>query len=103
MELVKSIYIQQYVEQNKKEAETVFPYIIRTLLTNTVKNIIKIDIPSGDDVIQTGFDGVIKFNSTNKYLGDKPCKIEIGTDKDYVTKANKDIQKREADKVKCNL
>lgn len=98
MELVKSIYIQQYVEQNKKEAEIVFPYIIKTLLINTVKNITKIDIPSGDDVIQTGFDGVIKFNSINKYLGDKPCKIEIGTDKDYVTKANKDIQKREADK-----
>lgn len=102
MDIVKSIYIEQYVENNKKEAEKVFPYIIRLLLTNTVRNIKKIDIPSGDDVIQTGFDGVISFDSDNKYLGDKECMIEIGTEKDYIKKANADISKREPNS-ECNF
>jgi hypothetical protein len=95
MRLIKSIDLENYVNRNKKEAENEFPYIIKKLLNNTVKDITGIDVPSGDNTIQTGFDGVLKFVGTNKYLGDKPVNIEIGTDNDYLTKANQDIQKRE--------
>lgn len=93
MRLIKSADIEEYVNKNKKAAENEFPYIIRKLLKNTVDNITGIDVPSGDNTIQTGFDGILKFNGTNKYLGDKPTNIEIGTDTDYLAKANKDKKK----------
>ena len=94
MHLISSSQIQQYVQNNKKEAEIVIPEIIRRLLLNTVEGLTGIDVPSGDNVIQTGFDGVVSFVGYNKYLGDKPVNIEIGTDADYLSKANKDISKR---------
>ncbi len=94
MKLLKSSHLEEYVKNNKKLAESEFPYIIGRLLKNTVDGINGFDIPSGDNVIQIGFDGVIKFTGTNKYLGDKPVNIEIGTDADYISKANTDIKKR---------
>lgn len=94
MKLVKSIDIEEYIKRHKKEAENEFPNIIRRLLQNTVSEITELDIPVGDNTIQTGFDGRITFTGNNKYLGNKPCNIEIGTNADYVNKANKDISKR---------
>lgn len=96
MKLIKSSNIEEYVINNKKEAENEFPYIIKQLIKNTVENITGLDIPSGDNTVQIGFDGILKFNGTNKYLGDKPVNIEIGTDSNYLKKADKDIKKREA-------
>lgn len=96
MKLIKSIDIEEYIKRHKKEAENEFPNIVRILLQNTVSEITELDIPSGDNIIQTGFDGRLTFAGNNKYLGDKPCNIEIGTDADYVGKANKDIAKRKA-------
>lgn len=94
MKLVKSINIEEYIKRHKKEAENEFPNIVRSLLQNTVSGITELDIPGGDNTIQTGFDGRINFLGNNKFLGDKPCNIEIGTDSDYIGKANKDIAKR---------
>ena len=96
MRLVKSIDIEEYIKRHKKESENEFPNIIRSILQNTVAGITELDIPGGDNTIQTGFDGRITFTGNNKYLGNKPCNIEIGTDADYVSKANKDIAKRKA-------
>lgn len=98
MKLIKSSNVEEYVRNNKKEAENEFPYIIKQLIKNTVENITGLDIPSGDNTVQTGFDGILKFNGTNKFLGDKPVNIEIGTDSNYIKKANKDIEKRTARK-----
>lgn len=98
MRLIKSLDIEEYVKRNKKEAENEIPYVIKKLLKNTIDNITGIDVPSGDNTIQTGFDGIIKFNGVNKYLGDKPTNIEIGTDADYLKKANEDIKKRKPKK-----
>lgn len=92
--MIKSNQIEEYVKKNKKEAENEFPLIIKQLIKNTVNNITGIDIPSGDNTIQTGFDGIVSFNSVNKYLGDKTVNIEIGTSVDYIKKANNDIEKR---------
>ena len=36
MKLVKSAYLEQYVNNNKKEAENEFPYIIKKLIKNTI-------------------------------------------------------------------
>ena len=94
MKLLKSSDLEEYIKSNKKLAESEFPYIISKLLKNTVEGITGFDIPSGDNIIQVGFDGVIKFNGVNKYLGDKPVNIEIGTNADYLSKANEDIKKR---------
>lgn len=98
MKLVKSAYLEQYVNNNKKEAENEFPYIIKKLIKNTVDGITSIDIPSNDNTIQIGIDGIVKFNGINKYLGDKTANIEIGTNSDYIAKANEDIKKREPKK-----
>lgn len=98
MKLIKSIQIEEYVKNNKKEAEKDFPYIIRMLLKNTVNDLTGIDIPNGDNIVQTGFDGIIKFNGNNKYLGDKNVCMEIGTNADYIGKANEDISKRNPNK-----
>ncbi|MBQ7104497.1 MAG: hypothetical protein IJN90_01425 [Bacilli bacterium] len=95
MKLIKSTNIEEYVKKNKKEAENEIPYILKKLINNTVKEIKGIDIPSGDNTIQTGFDGIVSFRGTNKYLGDKTANIEIGTNADYIKKANDDIKKRE--------
>ena len=94
MRLIKSQQIEEYVKNNKKEAESEIPYIIKKLLTNTVENLTGIDIPSGDNIVQIDFDGIVKFNGNNKYLGDKAIRIEIGTNEDYIKKANEDIEKR---------
>lgn len=94
MKLIKSSYLEQYIKNNKKEAENEFPYIIKKLLQNTVDNITGIDIPSGDNTIQIGFDGIVSFRGVNKYLGDKPANIEIGTNSNYLAKADEDIKKR---------
>lgn len=98
MKLVKSAYLEQYINNNKKEAENEFPYIIKKLIKNTVDGITSIDIPSNDNTIQIGIDGIVKFNGINKYLGDKPANIEIGTNFDYISKANEDIKKRKPKK-----
>lgn len=94
MKLIKSAKIEEYVNNNKKEAEYRIPELVKRLINNTIDFIEKIDVPSGDSIIQTGFDGIIKLSSTNKYLGGPNIFIEIGTDKDYIPKANKDIEKR---------
>lgn len=98
MKLVQSSYLEQYINNNKKEAENEFPYIIKKLIKNTVNNITSIDIPSNDNTIQIGIDGKVKFNGINQYLGDKPANIEIGTSSDYISKANEDIEKRKPKK-----
>ena len=94
MKLINSIQIEKYVEENKKEAENEFPSIIKRLIKNTVENITDIHIPSGNNTMQIGVDGYVSFKGKNKYLGDKTANIEIGTSKNYIDKANKDIRKR---------
>lgn len=98
MKLITSKVIESYVKSNKKEAQNEIPYIIKQLIENTVKNLTKLDIPYGDNTIQTGPDGIVQFNGTNKYLGENSAIIEIGTDENYVVKANNDIKKRTPNK-----
>lgn len=98
MKLITSKLIESYVKSNKKEAQNEIPYIIKRLIENTVKDLTKLDIPYGDNTIQTGPDGIVQFKGTNKYLGESAAVIEIGTDENYVVKANNDIKKRTSNK-----
>ena len=94
MKIVTSTDIKEYVEKDKKNAESYFPEIIRKLINNTVDNITKFILPTKNNIIETGPDGILQYHGNNKYLGDKFAIIEIGTNKDYKNKANQDIEKR---------
>lgn len=94
MKIIKSTDLQEYVNKFPTEAETKFPELIEQLIKNTVDNVTKLDLPTRDNIIQTGPDGIIHYHGKNKYLGDKPAVIEIGTNKNYKRKANDDIENR---------
>ena len=96
MKIITSANLKEYVNNNPKDAEKDFPEFIRLLIKNTVAPITKFDLPTGNNVIQTGPDGVICIRGTNKYLGDKEAIIEIGTNSDYKRKANDDIENRKS-------
>lgn len=96
MKIITSVNLKEYVDNNPKDAEKDFPEFIRLLIKNTVAPITKFDLPTGNNVIQTGPDGVVLYHGTNKYLGDKEAIIEIGTNSDYKRKANDDIENRKS-------
>jgi len=83
------------------QARSILPELIRRLITSTVDmdRISRLDFPSGDAVQKPGYDGILEVTVGNAWAPVGLSVWEMGTDKEPVTKANKDYSKRTAESL----
>jgi len=96
MKFISTLEIETYSIENPRQAQELIPQLLRKLIIDTIpkEELEKCDIPSRDDIIISGLDGSVVLNEKNIYIGNGKICIEIGTNKNCLTKANKDFKKR---------
>lgn len=91
MSLIKVNVIRQWPEKQKRECENNAPLLLRKLILESCHGqISNLDIPYGDAVAYSGFDGNLFLNNPFYFLPDGEIFFEIGTDKNIKSKAEND-------------
>jgi hypothetical protein len=91
MNLITVNDIRQWPEIRKKECENNSPLLLRKLILESFHaQISLIDIPYGDAVAFSGFDGHVILNKASSFLPDGEIFFEIGTDIKIKDKADRD-------------
>ncbi len=80
--------------QERLDARSTLPHLLRRLVHATVENISKIDFPAYESIQRSGFDGVIECQLGNAWVPSGRSVWELSVSKDCKTKAAKDFQKR---------
>lgn len=92
MRIINSTDLNHWADH--KSSQTCLPSLIRDLIKCTCKDIKYIRIPSGDRVNMSGYDGVLEINEKYMYLPKGISVIEMSTNKQIISKANSDYNKR---------
>ncbi len=80
-----------------RDRQETLPHMIRKLIRSSTLKIRTMRFPSGDNVHLTGWDGVLECSEATDFFPAGISLWEIGSDKDYKNKANKDYEKRAKD------
>ena len=93
--LITSGHLVRWVELNKREAEQVFPELVRRLLDATPEAS-EIHMRAGDSVALSGYDGSAFLAEGSNLLPSGKIVFELGTNKKIGQKATADFQSRRA-------
>lgn len=74
-------------------SRTHLPVLLRTLVHSTGKGLQKVDFPGNDDGERRGSDGIIVAEGCTPWIPAGTSTWELGTKKDFKTKAEEDFQK----------
>lgn len=103
MSLITASYFSELIKKNKKKSEVLFPELVKRLIRESVYNDCFYHIPSGDDVVTSGFDCFVKNNlKENRFVPLGDSIFEFGTNKDAVKsikKMEEDYEKRKQEKT----
>ncbi|MDD2231044.1 MAG: hypothetical protein PHY48_16775, partial [Candidatus Cloacimonetes bacterium] len=93
---ISSTDIERWVSDKSRESQGYLPLLLRTLIISTVafNKIIEITLPSGDDVVSPGFDGVLVTSDQNPFVPLGKSVWEVSTRQDKKVKANEDYNSR---------
>ena len=94
MECITSAILEQFLEQDKRKYEGLFPELIKKLILSSCQSVSSIRIPGRDDVWAPGFDGIVENQNRTIYVAEGKSVWETGTNKDSLRKINDDYKKR---------
>jgi len=75
-------------------AKAELPWLIQRLIRATCQGITSLEMPGGEEVNLSGFDGVLNCSGGNRYVPDGASAWELSTEKGVTSKANDDYQNR---------
>ena len=90
---VTAVNIAKWSENNPREAQETLPSLIKRLIFASINPSI-IRFPSGDSIVQSGWDGNLKTDKGNAFVPTGDSAWEISTEKGVAAKANADYLKR---------
>lgn len=77
-----------------KASEGLLPELIRRLIIVSGHTLETIVMPYGDSVGRSGLDGFVRVEKASAYIPEGESVWELGTNKDHISKANQDFEKR---------
>lgn len=77
-----------------RDCQQHLPLLIRKLIRASPVKILRILIPSGDNIILPGYDGTVEASEGSEYIPEGISVWEIGSNKDFKSKAESDLVKR---------
>lgn len=95
MKLIKANDLKRWADS--LEFRGLLPELIRRLVHATKPHLSKVYIPTEESTHSAGWDGIVVSEDNDTYLPAGTCLIEMGTNKNIVTKANNDYKKRTND------
>ena len=78
----------------RRDCQEHLPLLIRKLIRASNVEVLKLLIPTGDDVILPGFDGTVEVVIGTEYIPTGKSVWEMGSNDDFRKKANKDFSTR---------
>jgi hypothetical protein len=81
---------------NRIESQSELPRLIRRLVHDTCKEVVRIEFPSGESVQMGGYDGLLEVLDQNELVPKGKSAWELGVQKDIKHKADSDYKKRTA-------
>lgn len=94
--LITSSHLVRWTELKKREAEQVFPELVRRLLDATPETSV-IHMRAGDSVVLGGYDGSALMAEGNNLLPPGKLVFELGTNKEIRRKATADFESRRSE------
>jgi hypothetical protein len=85
--------ISQWTNTNRRQAQDTLPRLVRKLALASI-NLSLLSFPSGDSVLESGWDGVLIAEKGNAFVSAGVNVFEFGTSRSIHKKANDDYQKR---------
>lgn len=76
------------------EAKNKFPELIRRLITASAAYLLQIDFPSGNNIYEGGWDGIVTDAIGTEFIPEGQSVWELGTNKDKRGKAENDYRER---------
>lgn len=92
MKLIQSTHLTQWADQ--KEAERLFPLLLRKLIIASCKEYPAIDLPAGDSIYKPGVDGHCETTVGGLYVPTGSSFWELGRNEDFKSKYRQDFNKR---------
>lgn len=92
-ELITADDLNSWPDNNARDAQQSFPWLIRRLLLDT-PGVSAISVRAGNGVNVPGYDGVAQSDETVSVLPSGSLIFEFGTDKKIASKASEDFRKR---------
>ena len=89
---VTAIDIAKWTETSPRQAQEILPLLVKRLIFASINPSI-IRFPSGDSIVQSGWDGILKTDNGNAFIPKGDSAWELSTEKSVVTKANADYSK----------
>jgi hypothetical protein len=80
--------------QERLDARSTLPHVLRRLVHATVRSVSKVDFPAHESAQRSGFDGIIECRYGNAWVPAGRSGWELSTDKDNKGKADYDFEKR---------
>lgn len=77
-----------------RECQQYLPLLVRKLIRASPVTLQRMLIPAGDNVVLPGYDGTVETSNEYEYVPEGVSVWEIGTNKDFNAKAEKDLAKR---------
>ena len=90
---VTAEHIVKWTETNPRRAQETLPLLVKRLIFESVSPSL-IRFPSGDSVLEKGWDGILKTSGGNAYVPLGESAWELSTQKSVAKKANEDYSKR---------
>lgn len=92
-ELITADDLNSWPDNNARDAQQSFPWLIRRLLLDT-PGVSAVSVRAGNGVNVPGYDGVAQSDETVSVLPSGSLIFEFGTDKKIASKASEDFRKR---------
>ncbi|MHC5722677.1 MAG: hypothetical protein ACYT04_28910 [Nostoc sp.] len=84
---------------DRLDARARLPQLLRLLIHATVQQPQRVDFSSGESIQMPGWDGIVDAPKGNSFVPNGYSVWELGTNKDFKTKAEGDYKKRVADSL----
>lgn len=92
MEIISAHDLDEWASSYQAKAD--LPWLIQRLIRATCPQIGRLDMPGGEEVYLSGFDGVLECTGGNRFIPDGRSAWELSTEKDVSGKATEDYEKR---------
>ncbi len=97
MNLITATQLNQWADSI--ESRHLLPELVKKLVYATKIDLIRVEIPTHEQVQYSGWDGVVDSTNRDQFLPSGICLMEMGTNKDVKAKADSDYEKRSNDSL----
>lgn len=98
---VTATNIVKWTENSPRQAQEILPLLVKRLIFASINPSI-IRFPSGNSIVQSGWDGILKTDSGNAFIPIGDSAWELSTKKGVSTKSNADYSKRTDNPISIN-